>query len=83
MLPLTYNLNPSLLDTLPFLYPRDDGEDFSASFPMDHGVKVVHLWHWYNPILAASGSARQAMQLNARLKHRVLWNWYDLWWKMH
>merc|ERR1712083_808291 len=53
VLPLTYNLYPELLDTLPFLAPEQDSQDPSnttrVTFPLDHGVKLVHLWHWYNP----------------------------------
>mmetsp|Transcript_42458 Transcript_42458/g.137297 ORF Transcript_42458/g.137297 Transcript_42458/m.137297 type:complete len:131 (-) Transcript_42458:101-493(-) len=75
-----------MLDTMPFLVPElcEAGCDASlASFPLDHGVKVVHFWHWYNPMMATAESARQGMQLNARLKHKQLWYWYELWWELH
>jgi len=81
VLPFIYNLYPNMLDTLPFLAPESGAS--SSSFPLDHGVKVVHFWHWYNPMLATVASARQAMQLNARLKHKHLWYWYELWWELH
>jgi len=83
MLPLTYNLDPRMLDVMPFLSPHDISEKLHADFPLDHGVKAVHLWNWYNPMLATTGSARQSLQLSARLKHRVLWHWYELWWRLH
>lgn len=81
VLPFTYNLNPDMLDTLPFLVPANASAP--DRFPLDYGVKVLHLWNWFNPILGVAHSARQALQLHARMKHKQLWKWYELWWDMH
>lgn len=74
---------PRMLDVLPFLSPQVKSESLDARFPLDHGIKAVHLWNWYNPLIASSGSTRQSLQLNARLKHKCMWHWYDLWWRLH
>merc|ERR1712007_30110 len=47
------------------------------------GVKLVHLWHWYNPMLMTWQSARQALQTHAKVKHKQMWVWYELWWDLH
>jgi len=86
VLPLTYNLYPELLDTLPFLAPAVDppeGEKNRARFPLDHGVKLVHLWHWYNPLHALLDMAKGHLQNHAKIKHPQMWHWYELWWELH
>lgn len=79
ILPLTYNLYPELLDTFPYLRKRIDSKrkdrDTSGTT-----VKVVHFWDWFNPIL---GGARKNMQIEAKLKSKHMWEWYELWWEMH
>eukprot|EP00927_Polykrikos_kofoidii_P032179 TRINITY_DN27489_c0_g1_i2.p1 TRINITY_DN27489_c0_g1~~TRINITY_DN27489_c0_g1_i2.p1 ORF type:complete len:419 (-),score=47.85 TRINITY_DN27489_c0_g1_i2:63-1319(-) len=83
VLPLVYNLYPELLDTLPFLDSGNGTQGTSMKFPLDHGVKVVHLWHWYNPMLVRTHNEKQILQNNAKLKHPVIWSWYELFWKLH
>lgn len=97
VLPMTYNVYPELLDTLPFLAPVADvrGADASeggtadalgagaGAVPMDHGVKLVHLWHWYNPVQAMLDHAKNVLQVHAKTKHPQMWRWYTLWWQLH
>lgn len=85
VLPLTYNLYPELLDTFPFLDLRTGAEtsgppEAQASV-QGLGVKVVHLWHWYNPVLGVK--SKLYMQIHAKTRHPLMWQWYEKWWELH
>merc|ERR1712147_217895 len=79
ILPLSYNLYPELLDTFPFLSPITNPASLTDSSPMRRasqtGIKVVHLWHWYNPILALG--TRAHLQAHAKTRHPLMWQWYS------
>ncbi|CAE7229663.1 GOLS1 [Symbiodinium pilosum] len=84
IIPLTYNLYPELLDIMPFLHHDDQWEPSSNwSLPLDHGVKVVHLWHLFNPFQTEAYKGAQYLQMSARLVHKQMWKWYTLFWDLH
>ena len=75
VLPLTYNTLPELLDTVGFLTPE---EGVAAT----SGTKIVHFWHQYNPLFPDGGENTE-VQVVARLKNRILGEWYDKLWDLH
>mmetsp|Transcript_67789 Transcript_67789/g.180219 ORF Transcript_67789/g.180219 Transcript_67789/m.180219 type:complete len:369 (+) Transcript_67789:142-1248(+) len=85
VLPLTYNLYPELLDTFPFLDLRASAAASSApeakASTEGIGVKVVHFWHWYNPVLGIG--SKLYMQINAKQRHPLMAQWYERWWALH
>ncbi|CAE6954642.1 cysA [Symbiodinium sp. KB8] len=87
IIPLTYNLYPELLDVMPFLHYESDneGNDMLQNFslPMDNGIKIVHLWHLFNPFQTFAYKGAQYLQINAKMVHRQMWRWYTLFWTLH
>eukprot|EP00439_Symbiodinium_sp_Y106_P086502 s2122_g33.t2 len=87
IIPLTYNLYPELLDVMPFLHFESDSEANDMlpnfSFPMDNGIKIVHLWHLFNPFQTFAYAGAQYLQINAKMVHRQMWRWYTLFWTLH
>ena len=83
IIPLTYNLYPELLDVMPFLHcEKDDGPTdasdirLNLSLPLDNGVKIVHLWHLFNPFQTMSYKGAQVLQVSAKLVHKQMWRWH-------
>ena len=76
ILPLTYNTVPEMLDTVGFLTP-EEGSGMKGTV----GTKIVHFWHLYNPLLPDRRNAD--FQVAARLRHKILWQWYDKLWALH
>mmetsp|Transcript_3912 Transcript_3912/g.9094 ORF Transcript_3912/g.9094 Transcript_3912/m.9094 type:complete len:229 (+) Transcript_3912:119-805(+) len=87
IIPLTYNLYPELLDFMPFLHHEKDAGSTelwpNLTFPLDNSVKVVHLWHLFNPFQTTAYKGAQLLQMNAKLLHKQMWRWYTLFWKFH
>ena len=80
ILPLTYNLYPELLDFMPFLHNRqDEGVNSSMwptlALPLDNGIKVVHLWHLFNPFQIIKHQGAHSLQVNAKRVHKQMWRW--------
>lgn len=94
ILPMSYNLYPELLDIFPWLHrpPKQSpaggaapGEEGPGPGP-EPGVRIVHFWEWYNPMIGAKHgpqSAQHHLQMQARTKHKLMWDWYELWWGFH
>ena len=80
ILPLTYNLYPELLDFMPFLHnTQDEGVNSSMwptlALPLDNGIKVVHLWHLFNPFQIIKHQGAHSLQVNAKRVHKQMWRW--------
>jgi len=88
ILPLTYNLYPELLDFMPFLHnTQDEGVNSSMwptlALPLDNGIKVVHLWHLFNPFQIIKHQGAHSLQVNAKRVHKQMWRWYTIFWRLH
>eukprot|EP00931_Biecheleriopsis_adriatica_P005186 TRINITY_DN106721_c0_g1_i1.p1 TRINITY_DN106721_c0_g1~~TRINITY_DN106721_c0_g1_i1.p1 ORF type:complete len:510 (+),score=117.12 TRINITY_DN106721_c0_g1_i1:40-1569(+) len=88
VIPLTYNLYPELLDIMPFLHYQSDYSTNSSlwpplALPLDHGIKVIHLWHLFNPALSTKNKELNYLQIHAKIVYRQMWRWYSLFWELH
>ena len=88
ILPLTYNLYPELLDFMPFLHnTQDEGVNSSMwptlALPLDNGIKVVHLWHLFNPFQIIKHQGAHSLQVNAKRVHKQMWRWCPPFKKTH
>eukprot|EP00930_Biecheleria_cincta_P058729 TRINITY_DN44524_c0_g1_i1.p1 TRINITY_DN44524_c0_g1~~TRINITY_DN44524_c0_g1_i1.p1 ORF type:complete len:517 (-),score=63.21 TRINITY_DN44524_c0_g1_i1:176-1726(-) len=88
VIPLSYNLYPELLDIMPFLHhSRDHIQNSSVSdplrLPLDSSIKVVHMWHLYNPAMTNDNEQLNVLQLHAKLVYKQMWRWYILFWELH